>query len=44
MKRGFSTVAFANLDYKDIIDAAVRNGMDGVEIRLDSQNNLFANS
>ena len=41
MKRGFSTVAFANLDYKDIIDAAVRNGMDGVEIRLDSQNNLF---
>lgn len=41
MKRGFSTVAFANLDYNDIIEAAVRNKMDGVEIRLDTQNNLF---
>ena len=41
MNRGFSTVAFANLDYMYIIEAAVRNKMDGVEIRLDSQNNLF---
>ncbi len=41
MKRGFSTVAFASLDYDKIIEAAVNNKMDGVEIRLDPQNNLF---
>ena len=41
MKRGFSTVAFSKLDYDKIIEAAVNNKMSGVEIRLDSSNNLF---
>lgn len=41
MKRAFSTVAFASYDYEDIISAAKRNGIDGVEIRLDAANNLF---
>ena len=41
MKRGFSTVAFSKLDYDGIIEAAKNNNMSGVEIRLDSSNNLF---
>ncbi|MBR5241615.1 MAG: sugar phosphate isomerase/epimerase [Clostridia bacterium] len=41
MKRGFSTVAFSKLDYNEIIEAAKNNNMSGVEIRLDSSNNLF---
>ena len=41
MKRGFSTVAFSKLDYDKIIEAAKNNNMSGVEIRLDSSNNLF---
>lgn len=41
MKLGFSTVACTDYDYKDIIKSAIKNNMQGVEIRLDRQNRLF---
>ncbi len=40
MKRAFSTVAFPNMDYEEIVNSAAKNHV-AVEIRLDPQNNLF---
>ena len=35
MKRAFSTLACMDLTFPELLDCAVRNGMEGVEIRLD---------
>ncbi len=35
MKRAFSTLACMELTFPELLDCAVRNGMEGVEIRLD---------
>lgn len=41
MKLAFSTVAFTKCDYDEILDAAHKCGIDGVEVRLIGQNQLF---
>ena len=40
MKRSFSTVSCLELTYKELIETAKRNNMDGVEIRLDNNNKI----
>ena len=41
MKRGFSTVACMGSTYKEVLLSAKKNNMQGVEIRLDSDNRPF---
>lgn len=41
MKWAFSTVACMDLSYREVLDAAARHGMHGVEVRLDSDGGFF---